>query len=140
MTGAAFTDVFPTSPGALTVASPPNRNNGCSGNGQLRDLSGGILNGGDTGLQLLTGTIPANGSCVITVDVTASIAGVYINTIPVGALTTSGGSNTVAASDTLFVSVPAFTVAKTVSVISDPVNGGTTPKRFQAQSCSIRYW
>ncbi len=31
MTGATFTDVFPTSPGALTVASPPLRNNGCGG-------------------------------------------------------------------------------------------------------------
>ena len=103
MTGATFTDVFPTSPGAMTVASPPLRNNGCSGNGQLRNPAGGILSGGDTGLQLLTGTIPANGSCVITVNVTASVAGVYTNTIPVGALSTSGGNNTVAASATLSV-------------------------------------
>ena len=128
MTGATFTDVFPTSPGAMTVASPPMRNNGCSGNGQLRNPAGGILSGGDTGLQLLTGTIPANGSCVITVNVTASVAGVYTNTIPVGALSTSGGNNTVAASATLSVGVPSFTVAKSVLLVSDPVNGTTLPK------------
>ncbi|HZA96340.1 MAG TPA: hypothetical protein VE421_09390, partial [Burkholderiaceae bacterium] len=128
MTGATFADVFPTSPGAMTVASPLVRNNGCSGNGQLRDLAGNVLNAGDNGLQLLSGTIPANGSCVITVDVTAPVAGVYTNTIPVGALSTSGGSNTVAASATLSVGVPSFTVAKSVLLVSDPVNGTTLPK------------
>lgn len=128
MTGAAFTDVFPTSPGALTVAAPLVRNNGCSGNGQLRNLAGNPLSAGDTGLQLLTGIIPANGSCVITVNVTASVAGLYTNTIPVGALTTSGGSNTVAANATLAVAMPSFIVAKSVLLVSDPVNGMTLPK------------
>lgn len=129
MTGAAFTDVFPTSPGALTVAAPPARNNGCSGNGQLRNLAGNILTAGDTGLQLITGTIPANGSCVITVNVTASVAGVYTNTIAVGALTTSAGSNVLAANATLAVAaVPSFIVAKSVLPVSDPVNGTTLPK------------
>ncbi len=62
------------------------------------------------------------------VNVTASVAGVYTNTIPVGALTTSGGSNTVAASATLSVGMPSFTVAKSVLLVSDPVNGTTLPK------------
>ncbi len=65
---------------------------------------------------------------MITVDVTASVAGVYTNTIPVGALSTSGGTNTVAASATLSVGVPSFTVAKSVLLVSDPVNGTTLPK------------
>ena len=30
MTDATFTDVFPTSPGAMTVAAPLTRTNGCS--------------------------------------------------------------------------------------------------------------
>ena len=61
-------------------------------------------------------------------NVTASVAGVYTNTIAVGDLTTSGGSNTVAANATLTVGVPSFTVAKSALTYSDPLNGTTLPK------------
>ena len=128
MTGAAFTDVFPTSPGAMTVAAPFTRTNSCSALNQLRDPAGNSLGAGDVGIRLLSGTIPANGTCTITVNVTAAAAGVYTNTIPVGALTTSGGTNTVAATATLSVGSPSFTVAKSVLLVSDPVNGTTLPK------------
>ena len=37
MTNATFTDVFPTSPGAMTVAAPLTRTNGCSALGNLVD-------------------------------------------------------------------------------------------------------
>jgi len=60
--------------------------------------------------------------------VTAAVAGVYNNTIAVGALSTSGGSNTVAANATLTVGLPSFTVAKSVLTYSDPLNGTTLPK------------
>jgi uncharacterized repeat protein (TIGR01451 family) len=128
MTNATFTDVFPTAPGAMTVAAPLTRTNGCSALNQLRDSNGNTLQAGDAGIRLLTGTIPANGSCTITVNVTASVAGVYTNAIGVGALSTSGGTNTVAASAVLSVAMPSFTVAKTVMLVSDPVNGITLPK------------
>ncbi|MGH6610595.1 MAG: hypothetical protein ACRECQ_10080, partial [Burkholderiaceae bacterium] len=128
MTGATFTDVFPTSPGAMTVAAPLTRTNSCSALGQLRDPANNALNSGDAGIRLNTGTIPANGSCTITVNVTATVPGIYTNTIGVGALTTSGGSNTVATTDTLAVGLPSFTVAKSVLLVSDPFNGTTLPK------------
>ena len=115
MTAATFTDVFPTSPGAMTVASPLTTSNTCGGT--LLDSGGGGLAVGDVGIRLTGGTIPANGSCVITVHVTAVAAGVYTNTIAVGALTTSGGSNTVAANATLTVALPSFTVAKSVLTV-----------------------
>ena len=128
MTGATFTDDFPTSPGAMVVATPFVRTNTCSALGELRYPGNNALGSGDAGIRLRTGTIPANGSCTITVNVTASVAGVYTNTIDVGALTTSGGSNTVAANATLTVGIPSFTVAKSVLLVSDPVNGTTLPK------------
>ena len=128
MTGATFTDVFPTSPGAMVVATPFVRNNGCSANTELQYPAGNPLGSGDAGIRLNTGTIPANGSCTITVNVTATVPGVHTNTIAVGALSTSGGSNTVAATATLTVALPSFTVAKSVGLISDPVNGVTLPK------------
>ncbi len=125
-TGATFNDVFPIAPGAMTVAAPLTTSNSCGG--ALQDSGGGALAAGDVGIRLTGGTIPANGSCAITVNVTAVAAGVYTNTIPVGALTTSGGSNTVAANATLTVALPSFTVAKSVLLVSDPVNGTTLPK------------
>jgi uncharacterized repeat protein (TIGR01451 family) len=55
-------------------------------------------------VTLTGGTIPANGSCTFQVDVTSSAAGsALVNTIPVGALTTSAGANAVAATATLTV-------------------------------------
>ncbi|MDQ3189715.1 MAG: DUF11 domain-containing protein [Pseudomonadota bacterium] len=125
-TAATFTDTFPVAPGAMTVAAPLTTSNTCGGT--LQDSSGGALAPGDVAIRLTGGTIPALGSCVITVRVTAAAAGVYTNTIPVGALTTSGGSNTVTANATLTVALPSFTVAKSVLLVSDPVNGTTLPK------------
>lgn len=128
MSSATFTDVFPTAPGAMVVAAPLTRTNSCSNVNQLRDSSGGTLQAGDVGIRLNSGTIPANGSCTITVNVTATAAGVYTNTIDAGALSTNRGPNTVAASAQLTVGMPSFTVAKTVTLVSDPVNGTTLPK------------
>ena len=125
-TGATFNDVFPTAPSAMTVAAPLTTSNTCGGT--LQDSAGGALAAGDVGIRLTGGTVPANGTCVITVNVTATATGVYTNTIPAGAFTSSGGSNARAANATLTVASPSFTVAKTVLLVSDPVNGITLPK------------
>ena len=49
----------------------------------------------DTGKVGLTaeGLIPANGSCTVTADVTAAVAGSYVNTLPAGALQTDHGNS-----------------------------------------------
>jgi len=52
---------------------------------------------------LMEGSIPANGSCTVTANVTAPRSGSYINSIPAGALQTSNGSNAAAAIATLTV-------------------------------------
>lgn len=129
MTGATFDDYFPTSPGQMVVANPTGLTNNCGSNVLRAGGGGGALGPGDLGIRLTGGTIPANGSCTVIVNVTATVAGSYLNTIPVGGLTvTGGGSNTVAANATLTVGQPSFTVAKTVLLVSDPVNGATLPK------------
>jgi len=51
-------------------------------------------------------SIPASGTCTITVDVAATSGGSYANDIPAGALQTSAGSNTVSADATLQVVDP----------------------------------
>jgi uncharacterized repeat protein (TIGR01451 family) len=56
---------------------------------------------------LTGGSIPANGSCTITVPVTAPASGSFINSLPAGALKTNNGSNAGPAVATLTVNAPA---------------------------------
>jgi uncharacterized repeat protein (TIGR01451 family) len=92
-TAAAFTDTFPS---GLVVASPSNVATTCGGTATAVPGSGSVALSG--------GTIAAGGgSCTVTATVTASAIGNYTNTIPIGALTSSQGSNGSAASATLAV-------------------------------------
>ena len=113
-TAVAFTDTFPAaSPagGALTVASPLNITNSCGG--ALNNNLGGALAAGAAGVQLSGGAIAANGSCTITVEVTATRSGgsvtTFANTVPAGGLTTSVGTSLVAANATLSLPLPGIT-------------------------------
>jgi uncharacterized repeat protein (TIGR01451 family) len=66
-------------------------------------LSGWFIEGpSKVGLEA-EGEIPANGSCTLTAQVTASAAGSYVNSLPAGALQTSNGSNADPADATLTV-------------------------------------
>ena len=128
LTSAAFSDVFPTSPGAMTLASLSTTNS-CSGS--LVSNTGAALAIGATGIQLSGGTIPSNGSCTVTVEVKASAAGDYLNTIPAsptsGALATAnGGGNASATSDTLVVRLAAPTLVKAFSPSTVVANSATT--------------
>lgn len=128
ITGIVLNDVFPTTPGAMTVATPVATTNTCSGT--LQNAAGGTLTAGDNGIRLNLGSLAANGNCSFSVKVNAPVSGSYVNTIPAGALTsTNGGTNGDPASATLtVVTAPVITVTKLVSVFSDPVNGTTNPK------------
>ncbi len=73
-------------------------------------------------------TIPAGG-CTIVVDVTATLEGNYVNTIPEGALsTTTAGSNPNDATDTLTVVVSAvpLTITKSFSPIAVAIGAPST--------------
>jgi hypothetical protein len=58
---------------------------------------------GQSAINLTGGAIPADGSCTVTVAVTAPVAGAYINSVPSGALITSNGNNVSPAVATLTV-------------------------------------
>ena len=60
-------------------------------------------------------TIPANGSCTLSVNVTSAVVGGFVNTIPIGALVTSNGNNAVAANATLTVTALAAIPIPTLS-------------------------
>jgi uncharacterized repeat protein (TIGR01451 family) len=104
LTGLAFTDTFPTAPGAMTLFTGGSTNT-CGGT--LTDDGGGALNAGDAGIRLTGGTVPAGGSCAVAVNVTATIPGTYANAIPAGGVTsTNGGASTAAANASLTVLAP----------------------------------
>ena len=115
---AAFTDIFP---GGVVVAPIPSLFNTCGGTATAA--------AGASSLGLIGGTIPAAGSCSISVNVTSSSAGVYLNTIAARAVTTALAYNDGPAAATLTVKLP-MTLSKSSAPFSDPVNGTTNPKRI----------
>lgn len=83
VTGAAFTDSLPSAPGQMVVATTPAATTTCAG-GSVTALPGA------TSFALSGATVPANGSCAVTVNVTPPVVGTYANTIPAGGLTSTG--------------------------------------------------
>ncbi len=87
-----------TSPSGVLVAPLPNGTTTCGGGTSVIATAGGNT------LSLPSGrSIPANGSCTLSVNVTAPLIGVYSNLLPVSALQTSNGNNTTPAAATLTV-------------------------------------
>jgi uncharacterized repeat protein (TIGR01451 family) len=112
--GVTFTDTLPagltTRPGTAATT-----------------CSGGTLTQGTTSITLTNSTIPGNGSCTVTVDVTSSVAGPYTNTIPAGGVTsTNGGPSRNPTTATLTVGTQPPTVAKQFNPASIPINGTST--------------
>jgi len=76
-------------PSGVVIAATPNAATTCTGAGALVAVAGGST------VTLPTGrSIPASGSCTVTVNVAAAVGGSYINTLLAGALVTSNGNNT----------------------------------------------
>jgi len=93
--GAALVDTLPA---GVVIAPTPNAATTCAG-GTLTAAAG------TSTITLTAGAqIPASATCAIMVDVTAADAGLYANTIALGALQTNLGNSEDAASATLTVS------------------------------------
>ena len=111
LTSAAITDNLPS--GLTTVATTA-----------ATTCAGGTASQTTTSVSLSGGTIPAAGNCTLSVQVVGASGGAYVNTIPAGALTTSGGTNTAPASSTLNVNnASPVTVAKSFNPASIAVGG-----------------
>jgi uncharacterized repeat protein (TIGR01451 family) len=99
ITAASLTDTYPS---GLVNAPTPAATTTCTG-GTASATAGG------SSLSLSGATIPANGSCTVRATVVASASGYYVNTLPAGAVSSSAGASTAAASATLVVQAgPAF--------------------------------
>jgi uncharacterized repeat protein (TIGR01451 family) len=93
ITGVNFTDSYPT---GLTNSSSASGSSTCGGTVTAANLGGSVA--------LAGGTIPANGSCTVTVNVTSAKAGSYRDSS--GAITTANAGSAAAASGTLAVMAP----------------------------------
>jgi LPXTG-site transpeptidase (sortase) family protein len=106
LTNAAWSDDLIGVQTGLVIANDPKIENSC---GVVADVTAVP---GSTTLSLINGTVPAQvgidpGRCTVSIDVTSVTPGELINTIPTGALTSTGNdtniSNTTPASATLSV-------------------------------------
>lgn len=116
ITGVSFTDIFPTVPGSLVVAAAPNHFlNSCGGT--VTTAGGGSIAPGVNSLLLTGGTIPANGSCTVQVDVVSATVGSYTNTT--SQVTSANAFSAGPASAGLSVYYPPYiTVVKTTNKTS----------------------
>jgi LPXTG-site transpeptidase (sortase) family protein len=86
LSGVSFTDNLPTTPGAMVVANPPNASTTNCGSATFAPTAG------SASLSFSNGTIPANGSCTVSVNVVAPVVGTYSNTseyLHIGSFVTS---------------------------------------------------
>lgn len=114
LTAAALTDTLPT---GLVVATTPAAATTCGGTVTAPASA--------TSVRLTGATIPAGGSCNVTVNVLSNISGVYVNTIPASALTTfEGVTNEEPTSAEIMISTPP-TVTKEFDSAVIP-SGGTS--------------
>lgn len=118
-------DLVDALPGNVFVAAAPNVNGSLDGatacTGSVTAVPGAISLSYANGAE-----IPAGG-CTISVDVTSSVSGSYLNTIAAGQLTTSAGPNPEPANATLGVDKPA---APTVNKAFNPttIDQGVTSR------------
>jgi uncharacterized repeat protein (TIGR01451 family) len=111
ISGVAFSDIFPSSPSQMVIATMPNLSNSCGGT---------VTTTGSNSLALAGGTIPHNGSCTVRVDISASTAGSYTNNS--GLITSSNAANGSSAAALLQVSIPAISVLKSAN--TPAINSG----------------
>ncbi|QDK82151.1 DUF11 domain-containing protein [Spirosoma sp. KCTC 42546] len=95
-----FVDTFPTSPGAMVVASTPK----IATSGLVIPASAVVATAGGNTLTLPKGTVLAPGLNLISLEVTVPSEGSYCNTIAAGSLKTTVGENCLAATGCLLAS------------------------------------
>ena len=96
----AFTDNLPAS---MRIASIPNVTTTCGSTGTLTATSGGSSVSMSSGWSIPGGSIAIPGTCTLTVDVTGTGVGSFVNMIAADTLETTLGNNVTSAAVTLTV-------------------------------------
>lgn len=127
-TTGAVTDTFPTN---MVVANPLSTSVQCFSNGAAATRPSVTTITAVVGANSFTipagafiaGGNPNGGSCSFSIVVSATVADIYPNVIPTGGLTTTAGTNTLAAQGTYTLRITDFQVAKSQRV---GTSGATT--------------
>jgi uncharacterized repeat protein (TIGR01451 family) len=111
LTAMSLVDILP---GRIDIASPPDASTTCTGGAVTATAGQGRV-------ELHHASILKGGTCTIVVNVTGTVAGNYVNTIPKGAVHThQGASNPTPVTAPITIAAPHIVVTK----LSDP-DGGT---------------
>jgi len=111
-TGVAFTDNLPA---GIVVATPNGLTNTCGGTATAVAGSGSV--------SLTGGTIAASSNCTVTVNVTGTASGNFVNTT--GNVTSTNGGTGNTATANLAVATPP-TITKAFGAATIPLNGSTS--------------
>ena len=124
LSGVAFTDTFPVSPGQMSVASPPNASTSGCGSPIFSPVAGAAS------ISFANGSIAAGGTCTISLRVQANTLGTYTNTT--STVTDSYGDVGAAASRVFTVTAqPSILKSFTADTIA---SGGTSVLAFDLTS------
>ncbi|MER7333483.1 MULTISPECIES: ice-binding family protein [unclassified Micromonospora] len=128
LTGVSFVDNLPT---GLVVATPSAAQTNCA--------SGTIAaTPGSSSISLFSATLPANGSCTVSVNVTGTTTGTKVNTTTAVTSVQSGPGAPASATVTVGAAVVAPPkIAKTFGKATIPLNG-TTSLRFTLSNPNAR--
>jgi uncharacterized repeat protein (TIGR01451 family) len=100
-----FTDLFPTSPGAMVVAPTPNLTSTCAGSVVRNYTNTAAVAAGNNGVFIYNSNVPANSSCQISFDVQVSASGDYTNTT--STVSSAGGTSPAASAPLYGLSIAA---------------------------------
>ena len=102
LNGITLTDTMP--PGMI-IANPPNFSTG---------TCGGTLTGnpGTSTISFSGGSLPANGTCTLTLSVTMTVNGNRTNIIPAGAVTATGGASNPQPAEASLTNLPGASISK----------------------------
>lgn len=118
LTGVTFTDNFPTTPGNMVIAPTPGATySDGSIDARINCGSGSIASpiAGANSITFSGGTIPADGLCIVTINVTAPTVGTYTNSTG-NVSSTNGGTGTSASADMqVNQAIPAINLLKQIS-------------------------
>jgi uncharacterized repeat protein (TIGR01451 family) len=100
-----FTDLFPTSPGLMTVAPTPNLTSTCPGSVVRNYTNTASMAAGNDGVYIYNANVPANSNCQISFDVRVSASGSYTNTT--STVSSAGGTSPTASAPLYGLSIAA---------------------------------
>jgi LPXTG-site transpeptidase (sortase) family protein len=122
LTNTSLTDTLPAN---IYIANSTVASNGNCGSYVVTGPGGSALAANDTSLTINNATILSNTSCVITVNATSSVAGVYLNTIPANAISTRQAVTNASAASAP-INFQSIGMTKSFGVGNFQVGGSTT--------------